>query len=164
MTLTLLVALVSSQVVYEWVDAKGQSHFTDDRSTIPQGVKPREAKGGEVSVVPASTATVAEAADAGTDEEETRAEDGQAQDTCAVARSELARAEEQANTARQAQAQLEEDASLRCGNVLLTHGQGSFAQCMAGRAEAITRDDSALQQQVEAARESLRAAQSHGCR
>ena len=158
MTLTLVVALLSSQVIYEWVDAKGQSHFTDDRSTIPKGVKPRETQGAEVSVVPASTPPpVAEAADAGVEEEET-------QDTCAVARDELAKAEEQANMEQAAQAQLEEEASARCGNVLLTHGQGSFAQCMAGRSEAITHDDSAVEQQVEAARESLRVAQSMGCR
>ena len=62
------------------------------------------------------------------------------------------------------QAQLEEEASVRCGNVLLTLGQGSFAQCMAGRSEAITHDDSVVQQQVEEARESLRVAQAQGCR
>lgn len=163
MTLTLLVALVSSQVIYEWVDAKGQSHFTDDRGSIPQGVKPRETKGGEVSVVkstpPAPVAQAAEAADAGVEEEETMAPDA-----CAVAQNELNQAEEWAATEATNQQQREEEETLQCGNVLLTHGQGSFAQCMAGRSEALTQDQSAVQNRVEVAREMLEQAQRNGCR
>jgi hypothetical protein len=159
MTLTLVLALLSGQVIYEWVDAKGQSHFTDDRSTIPRGVKPRETKGAEVSVITAAEAPAEASSDAGVEDEET-----QATDACTVAREDLARAEEQASAAQASQALLEEDATLRCGQVLLTHGQGSFAQCMAGRSEALTRDHSALQQQVEVARETLKVAEAQGCR
>ncbi len=161
MTLTLLVALLSSQVIYEWVDAKGQSHFTDDRGSIPQGVKPRETKGGEVSVVKSTPpAPVAQAADAGVVEEE----ETMAPDTCAVAQNELTQAEERAAAEQATQQQREEEETLQCGNVLLTHGQGSFAQCMAGRSDALMQDASALQKQVEVARESLKLAQANGCR
>ena len=168
MTLTLVLAVLSGQVIYEWVDAKGQSHFTDDRSTIPKGVKPRETKGAEVSVVRASPP--AQATDAGVEksEETVSAEDeeaeGEKKDPCSVAQGELTRAEERMTAAKEAQGKLEEELTTRCQLSLLTHGQGTFAQCMAGRSEAITRDHSALEQQVEVARETLRLARAQGCR
>ena len=43
----LVVSLLSGQVIYEWVDSKGESHFTDDVSTIPAKAKRRVTTGVE---------------------------------------------------------------------------------------------------------------------
>ena len=49
-----------------------------------------------------------------------------------------------------------------CQQILITHGQGDFARCMAARAEAMTPNTTLAQR--DQAREELRRAQAAGCR
>ena len=62
----LVLALVVLQsAVYSWTDKSGVEHFTDDLSSIPQGVKVRTTEGAEISRIeseaPKRPATVAAA-------------------------------------------------------------------------------------------------------
>lgn len=48
-----LTLLILAQV-YRWTDARGDVHYTDDRSTIPRGVKVQTTGGEDLTVVPAT--------------------------------------------------------------------------------------------------------------
>lgn len=155
MVLTLLISLVSSQTMYEWVDAKGQSHFTNDPQSIPAGAKKRETKGAEVLVSPAATpAAAAKPVDAGVP--------AVVVDTCALARKQLAEVERKLEQAKVDARKVQEQASQKCQQLLRTHGEGEFARCMASRSEAPAADQ-AGPKQLETSRETLRQAQQNGC-
>ena len=149
MVMALVVALLSGQTVYEWVDAKGQSHFTNDRGSIPPGAKRRATTGEELTVTPA-----AEKVDAGV----VVAPVPPAPDTCAPARLRVAQLETQVEDSKTVTTE-----STRCQEVLMLRGQGAFAQCMASRSQAGAPSD-AVQKELEAARDVLRKAQVSGCR
>lgn len=154
MVLALVVALLGGQVIYEWVDAKGQSHFTNDASTIPSGVSRRETRGGEFSVVPASPPAPAKKVEALVET---------SVDTCAEARVQISGLEQQLEEARVSADQWAEEQGRRCQQVLLVLGHPFFASCMAGRSEPPPPDE-AVTKQLEDAREQLRRAQVSGCR
>jgi len=44
-----LSALASAQTMYRWTDKAGETHYTDDRSTIPKGAKVETTAGEELS-------------------------------------------------------------------------------------------------------------------
>lgn len=46
-----LVASLSLGQTFVWTDSKGEEHFTDDRASIPKGVKVRTTEGDEISTV-----------------------------------------------------------------------------------------------------------------
>lgn len=149
MVMVLLVALLSGQTIYEWVDAKGQSHFTNDEGSIPSGAKRRATSGDALTQSP----PVAKA-DAGVAPAPVAA----APDTCAPARLRVAQLEKQLQEPRVVTAE-----STRCQEVLMVQGQGAFAQCMASRSPAGVPGE-AVQKELEAARDVLRKAQVSGCR
>ena len=143
--LTLVVALLSSQVIYEWIDSKGDSHFTDDVSTIPAKAKRRTTTGVEpVLSIPRAgphdaglTRTDAGAQiDAGL----TRADAGVAQgaakpsgpDSCERASQRIEEIEQQQQREKQAFAQQVEAEEQQCQTALNTLGQAGYARCMAG--------------------------------
>jgi hypothetical protein len=53
LTLGLLLSASVSAQVYTWVDAQGETHYTDDRAAVPAGVKPRTSEGADIAEVPA---------------------------------------------------------------------------------------------------------------
>jgi hypothetical protein len=44
-------ALASAQQVYEWTDKNGEVHYTDDKASIPKGVKVRATGGSELAEI-----------------------------------------------------------------------------------------------------------------
>ncbi len=52
MKLCLLTLMLLAQT-WEWTDAQGVTHFTDDRSTIPKGAQAKQTEGDDISEVAA---------------------------------------------------------------------------------------------------------------
>ncbi|HEY1087248.1 MAG TPA: DUF4124 domain-containing protein [Archangium sp.] len=163
----LLIALLAGQTFYEWVDASGQSHFTDDPASIPAGAKRRTTQGAEPMLV--STKSI----DAGVS---TAARDGgvkvaappkaapapsgpnkceQAQQRIAELETRLAQVKDGASAEEQREAQ-------RCQERLNQFGHGAYAQCMAARQQRPPKTAS-LEKDLEVAREELRRVQVGGC-
>lgn len=164
----LLVALVLSQTVYVWTDAKGVDHFTDDQSTIPKGVKVRTTAGTELNVVevekPAPKRDTTPTAGTTT----TVLAGPKPPTNCETARAQVTELEKQKADQTIAQSQLRDVEAKQCQQVLATRGQGDYARCTAGIEQRVqniaamkTRD---LSNQLDAARETLRKAQLDGCR
>ena len=175
MVLTLVVALLSSQVIYEWVDSKGESHFTDDASSIPAKVKRRTTTG----VEPVVSVPRAESRDAGLNRTDggaqldagmTRADSGVAQvaakpsgpDSCERARKRIQEIELQQQREMQAFTQQVEAEGQQCQTALNTLGQAGYSRCMAGRTQR--QPPSGAGAQLEEARDALRRVQIEGCR
>lgn len=160
MKLLLVLSLLVGQTIYEWVDAKGESHFTNDPNSIPAGAKRRPTQGAEVLIEPSAAKKVKPSGvDAGV-----VAARPPGPDSCAQAREVISQLE-----ARRAQAQqAKEQQGSRCQEVLNTHGQGDYARCMAGGADGADGADASRVEPVEAllegARATLRRAQEEGCR
>ncbi|MGV3623939.1 MAG: DUF4124 domain-containing protein [Archangium sp.] len=159
-----LVALVLSQTIYVWTDAKGVEHFTDDQSTIPKGVKVRTTAGTELNVVEADKPAPKNDAKTAV----TIPASPKAPTNCETARAQVTELEKQRADQTVAQAQLRDVEAKQCQQVLATRGQGDYARCTAGieaRVQNVaamkTRD---LSNQLDAARETLRKAQLDGCR
>lgn len=151
MVLGLVVSLLTSQAVYEWVDGQGQAHFTNVAESIPEGARRRELKFDPP--VPVSEAPARPPPAVSAPVERDGCERAQAQ--VDALEQQLAQLEEslQAEEARQAEA---------CQQVLNTLGQGAWLRCQAGR--ALPPSESALPEQLDQAREVLRRAQAGGCR
>lgn len=168
MKLVLLLALLAGPTIYEWVDAKGGTHFTDDPSTIPAGAKRRVTEGAEVMISPAAPRPDAGVARPTLDAGVVRAtlptpEVGP--DTCTAARKQISQLERQLQEAKGAFEETQEREAAACRQRLMTHGDATFAACMAGRSsEPDQAPTAAVQNQLEAARETLRRAQVSGCR
>ena len=157
MVMVLVVALLSGQVIYEWVDAKGQSHFTNDPGSIPAGAKRRATSGEALTVTPAVVKV-----DAGV--VAPRAAPPPAPETCGPARVRVAQLEKQLEDSKSVSDQVQERERKRCQEVLMVQGQGGFAQCMASRTQSGAVPSGAAQKDLEAARDVLRRAQISGCR
>lgn len=152
----LLVSLALSQTVYEWIDSKGESHFTDDVSTIPKGAKRRTTEG---------TAPVVETKSAPAKPVPVKSAVTPAPDKCVAAQARVADVERRLGAARAtaAQAAQQKDAT-SCQALLRTHGQPAYAQCMMKQAEpAAPSAVPALEQELEQAKEALRRTQIDGC-
>ena len=175
MVLTLVVALLSSQVIYEWIDSEGDSHFTDDVSTIPARAKRRTTTGAE----PVLSVPRAETRDAGLTRPDagaqldaglTRADAGVAQvaakpsgpDSCERANKRIEEIEQQQQREKQAFTQQVEAEQQQCQTALNTLGQAGYSRCMAGRTQR--QPPSGAGAQLEDARDALRRAQVEGCR
>ena len=178
MLLALLVTTaLLGQTVYEWTDAQGESHFTDDLSSIPKGVKVRTTEGEEISVVgrPTPKAAPAKGArDAGVAPKETlpvavpvpppAATPGR--DRCAPAKEKLAAAEAKLAAAKTEHELRVARAAGDCQAILRTHGQAEYAKCTRRRKypESVPEPNfGALEQQVEDAKDALRRVQVGGC-
>mgnify|MGYP000941349439 CR=1 FL=1 len=153
----LLAVVLSQSAVYEWVDGKGGTHYTNDASSIPAGAKVRTVEGTELTVVPAAKPDVAPRVAPAT---VNRCEEGKKQ---------VAALEKQlADLVKQRQQRRDEEAS-RCQQALNAQGQGAYARCVAGvggRAPEEEGDaaEANLRRQLEEAKESLRRTQVSGCR
>jgi Domain of unknown function (DUF4124) len=53
LVLVLQASAAAAQTIYTWVDRNGATHFTDDPSTAPRGVKVRTTEGAELSHISA---------------------------------------------------------------------------------------------------------------
>lgn len=157
MKLMLVLALLGGQTLFEWVDAKGQSHFTNDESSIPAGVKRRVRQGQGLTVISA-----ARSADAGVASKAPDAGQG-AGDSCALAKEAIATLEQEFERSRDQAKELQEREGRECQEVLMLQGQPGFARCMASRTEAAPQNE-VLKNELEAARERLRQSQQNGCR
>lgn len=155
MVTMLVVALLSGQTIYEWVDPKGQSHFTNDPGSIPSGAKRRPTTGGDLTVTPAVAKTDAGVAAV--------APVAAAPEPCGPARARVAQLEKQLEDSKTVDAQVQERERKRCQEVLMVHGHGEFAQCMASRTQAGPPSEAAAKE-LEVARDELRKAQISGCR
>ncbi|PZR03954.1 MAG: hypothetical protein DI536_35070 [Archangium gephyra] len=155
----LLVALVLSQTIYVWTDAKGVEHFTDDQSTVPRGAKVRTTAGNELNVVSSDTPETKPAVVAPAPKNAT---------SCDAARAQVSELEKKRADQAIAQTQLRDAEARSCQQVLATRGQGDYARCTAGIEQRVqaasTQQDRELSRQLEAAREALRKAQVDGCR
>ena len=156
MKLLLLISLLAGPTLYEWTDAKGGLHYTDDPSSIPANAKRKVTTGAEVMVTPATgkgDGGVANAAPAtGTD-------------SCAQAKRAVEQLERQLQDAKLAAPKDEEQENQHCQEQLRLLGQPAFARCMASRTKAPSNGAvEALQAQLETARDTLRRAQVSGCR
>ncbi|MDP2275155.1 MAG: DUF4124 domain-containing protein [Archangium sp.] len=158
MVIALVVALLSGQVIYEWVDARGQSHFTNDQGSIPADAKRRATSGGALTVTPAVAKV-----DAGVVAPAPAVAATPAPDTCGPARVRVAQLEKQLEDSKSVPDQVQEQERKRCQEVLMVQGQGGFAQCMATRSQG-GQPSEAMQKELEAARDVLRKAQIRGCR
>lgn len=150
----LLLSVLLSQTIYEWVDSKGESHFTDDPSTIPKGVKRRTTEGAPVLVEPGDAGPGRAAPMPVTSPKA-------GPDTCERARERVRTLEQQL-----AQAKAEpEKAPNPCQQALNVGGQPAYARCMASRSNGAPKPSTAAtEKDLEAAREVLRKAQLEGCR
>jgi hypothetical protein len=155
MKLLLLISLLAGPTLYEWTDAKGGLHYTDDPSTIPTNAKRRVTTGAEVMVAPATGkgdgGVAPSTAPAGVD-------------SCVQARRTVEQLEKQLQDAKLAAPKTEEKENQACQEQLRLMGQSAFARCMAGRTNAPASGAvEAVQAQLESARETLRRAQVSGC-
>jgi len=154
MKLLLLLALGAGPTLYEWTDAKGGLHYTDDPSTIPATAKRKVTTGAELMITPP-----AEKGDAGV-----AVAPPPAPDTCAEGRRRVSQLERQLQDAKLDGPKTEERENERCQEQLRLMGQAAFARCMAGRTKAPSKGAvEALQAQLESAQDTLRRAQISGC-
>ncbi|MDP1822354.1 MAG: DUF4124 domain-containing protein [Archangium sp.] len=157
MVLALVIALLSGQVIYEWIDSKGESHFTNDVNSIPAKAKRRVTAGADLVVVAAKAdAGVSVKADAG-------ATAPLEVDSCALARQLVSQLEREVEQAK-AQGQQDDDRErLRCQEALRLQGDFGYARCMSSRTAQVP-PGTAAATKLEEARETLRRAQVSGCR
>ncbi len=162
MTSLMILALLAQ--VYVWTDASGGTHYTDDRSTIPKGVKVRTTEGDELSVITPD----ARARDAGVSSPRRLEE----VDTCAAAREQVSRVEARLDAAKKKTEQARLTWNGDCLSVLNLHGDAAYAQCMAGGRRSRRSPQSPdpavvtapIERDLEQARDGLRRAQVAGCR
>lgn len=157
MKLLLLISLLAGPTLYQWTDAKGGLHYTDDPSTIPAKAQRKVTTGADVMVTPAAgkgDGGVSPSAPAST-----------GPDSCVQARKVVDQLERQVQEAKVVDPKTEEKESQHCQEQLRLMGQPAFARCMAGRTKAPSNGAvEAVQAQLEGARETLRRAQVSGCR
>jgi hypothetical protein len=154
--LPLLLAALLSQTVYEWTDAKGGVHYTDDRASIPSNAKKVRTTAGEEVTVMKLTPTPTTSAEPATP----------TRNTCDELKAKVASLETQRDALFKAYEARLSEAQAQCRSQLATHGQGAYAQCVsstAARAGAAP-DDSSLKKDIDDAKEALRRAQVGGCR
>lgn len=155
--LTLLLAALLSQTVYEWTDAQGGVHFTDDRSTIPSNAKKvRTTTGQDVTVLKTTDSPKPAAADA---------QPAPAKNVCYELKAKIASLEAQRDALYRAYEARVSEAQAQCRTTLATHGQGAYAQCVASTTSrtGAAPDDAAIKKEIDDTREALRRAQIGGC-
>jgi hypothetical protein len=167
-----LLCLVVGQT-WVWTDAKGVDHYTDDRSTIPKGVKARTTEGAELAVM-SSDGQVPDAGVArrGAVMSVAVAPRKEPVDTCAAGREHVARLEARLDAEKKKAEQARLIWHGDCQAVLNLHGDGAYAVCMAGgrrsRRSAQPPDPAvttaSVERELEQARDTLRRAQVAGCR
>jgi hypothetical protein len=166
----LLVLVVLSQV-FVWTDSRGEQHFTDDRSSIPSGVKVRTTDGAELSVV-SSGITRQDAGLTRQDAGLAATKQVEEPDTCSRARERVAQLEGKLGDAKKKAEQARLAWNGDCQAVLNLHGQAAFAQCMAGGSRSKRAPQppetatftAPIEAELEQARDTLRRAQVAGCR
>jgi hypothetical protein len=160
MVLALVVSLLSAQVIYEWVDSKGESHFTNDEKTIPANAKRRVTTGADLVVVAAK-------ADAGVSAVVAADDAGVAvppgPDACMLARQAVLKLEREVELAKVEAQQADEREYQRCQQALRLQGDFGYARCMSSRTKRAP-PSTAAATKLEEARETLRRAQVSGCR
>lgn len=158
MVLVLVVSLLSAQVIYEWVDSKGESHFTNDEKSIPANAKRRVTTGADLVVVAhrADAGVSAVAVDAGV-----AAASGP--DPCTLASQAVLKLEREVELAKVEAQQADEREYQRCQQALRLQGDFGYARCMSSRPKRAP-PSTAAAAKLEEAREALRRAQVSGCR
>ena len=160
MKIFLLLALLAGPTIYEWVDAKGGKHFTDDPSTIPANAKRRVTEGAELMI---TTAAKSDAGVAATPAPAPAPPTGT--DSCTAARQQIAQLERQLQEAKVSFEETQAREMAACRERLALRGDAVYAACLAGRTtEPSTSPTAPVQAQLDAARETLRRAQVNGCR
>ncbi len=155
----LLMTVVLSQTLYEWVDSKGESHFTDDPGSIPRGVKSKVTSGAPLNTVSGDDAGPSRAVKPTPTPAPTVGPD-----SCARAKAQVADVEKRLAQVKPDQEAAQAKERARCQGVLRTLGQPAWARCMAGVQEAAPATPTApLEQELDRARETLRRAQVEGC-
>lgn len=149
----LVLALVSGQTFYEWVDASGQSHFTDDPSSIPANAKRRTTSGADVSVIPAPPRSAAKTSDP-----PRPIPPPTGPNLCERAEQKVRALEKKLEDARTREARVGKN----CLGSLSRGGRASYARCMAAPVAKV--DHSALEKELEDAREEHRKVKIDGCR
>ena len=154
--LALLLTALLSQTVYEWTDAQGGTHYTNDRSTIPSTAKKVRTTDGE-SVTVLKTTPVAAPVKSATPEPK--------RISCDELKKKVTSLEAQREALFKAYDARVSEAQAQCRSTLATLGQGAYAQCTASvlaRAGSAP-DDSWLKKDIDAAKDELRRAQIGGC-
>jgi phage I-like protein len=155
--LTLLLAALLSQTMYEWTDAQGGAHFTDDRSTIPSNAKKvRTTTGQDVTVLKMSDSPKPAPVDA---------QPVATKNTCDELKKKIVSLEAQRDAMFRAYDARVSEAQAQCRATLVTHGQGAFAQCVASTNSRTgpTPDDATINKAINDTKDALRRAQVGGC-
>lgn len=158
----LLIALLAGQTFYEWVDSSGQSHFTDDPSTIPANAKRRTTQGAEPMVVTTKSTDAGVKSVAAPPRTTQAPPAASGPNKCEQAQARVAELERRIAEVKASAAGDEEKEAQRCQVQLNTLGQGAWAQCMAARQQRAPKT-AALEKDLEDAREALRRVQVGGC-
>ncbi|MFZ5440654.1 MAG: DUF4124 domain-containing protein [Myxococcota bacterium] len=149
----LVATSASAQNIYEWVDASGEHHFTDDPTKVPKNVKPKvTAQEAPPTPTPAPPRTPGTSSPRPT---------SQLAD-CEGPRARIVELEKAIVRAKELVEQRRKDHAAKCHSRLLTHGQPGYAVCMAE--EIKDADTSSQEKALEEARDQLRRAQISGCR
>ena len=156
MKLFLLITLLAGPTLYEWTDAKGGLHYTDDPSTIPADAKRKVTTGAEVMISPA-----AGKGDGGV---APSAPSSSGMDSCVQAHKTVDQLERQLQDSKQVAPRTEEKENQACQEQLHLLGEPAFARCMAARTAPPSNGAvEALQARLESARDTLRRLQISGC-
>ncbi len=162
----LLLSALLSQTLYEWVDSKGESHFTDDVGSIPKGAKRKTIEGTPLMVVaPSGDAGVPRAAVVPAKPAPVvGSPEAKPTDACTRARGQVDALEKRLVQMKTDAQAAQTDEGLACQQVLRIQGQPAFARCMASRQDVKVPATAPVETELESARETLRRAQVDGCR
>lgn len=157
--LALALSLTLSQTMYEWTDAKGETHFTDDKGSIPRGAKVKTTEGGDVT-------TMEEVKTPSPSRPDKRNKGGEV-DTCARAKKKVDALELKLAKSKQEYelAQLRYDG--KCAEIASRFGAAEEARCLRRGRKSVTPptpNDAALRAEYAGANDELRKAQVSGCR
>ncbi|MFO0596710.1 MAG: DUF4124 domain-containing protein [Myxococcaceae bacterium] len=155
---TLLLALLLGQTIYEWVDSKGESHFTDDQSSIPKGAKVRTTSGAPVMVMPMPQNEAPRSSDGGLIGVPSTSRE---LPSCSKAKDEITAIEARIAKLKSDYAQLQSTRSARCRATIQGQTQVGYAQCM--QAGDPPPDLITPGLELDEARERLRKLQVSGC-
>ncbi|MFT3706831.1 MAG: DUF4124 domain-containing protein [Archangium sp.] len=158
MLLALAVSVLLGQATtYEWVDEKGETHFTDDVSTVPKRAKVKTTTGGDLSVIEREPKNAPP---------QPPKKDKPTWDTCEVAKRRLdvalAKLEEAKKKFELEQLRYEG----KCAEIASRFGAEEEARCLKRGRKAVaapTPKYSALQTEVDRQQDELRRAQVSGC-
>ncbi len=148
--ISIVLAIALCQTIYEWTDADGVLHMTDDSSAIPAGAnvkktdRPPHVPSVKTTHKPTSVSRP---------------------NTCQAAKARVAAVERELVEAKEAIVKAESAEMASCQAKLNQLGQGAYAQCVGSRPshEKLEQRVKDIEKRLEEANETLRKTQIRGC-